>query len=145
MYFFKSVLDEAHSDVQGGQIMVRNITGRLFRVGTPGRLVKPDGLAIVSENDPIVQHNLKLKRIAVVPPTTSSSSATTAKKPRKKKAQEPAEVKDWDVVGDTKVDVVIDSEPAAEPEPVEVAETITEIPMIVEQHQLAPNVDESSL
>jgi hypothetical protein len=148
MYFFKSVLDVADADPQDGQIVVRNITGRLFRVGTPGHLVQPNGLAVVSANDPIIQHNLKNNRIALVSESKSSSST---KKTRKKKSEPVVEVEQQEVadqqpaVEEVKVEEVVVSEPAAETAPVEVEEVAAETVATTDQPELTPNTDESSL
>lgn len=148
MYFFKSVLDESEVELQDGQLAVRNITGRPFRVGTPGQLVRPNGVAIVDAKDPVVQHNLQLKRIAVV---NEQKSSPAPKKARKKKSDLPVEAEQPEVteqqaaVEETKVDEVAAETPAVEAAPVEAVEAPAEIVADAEQPELAPNVDESSL
>ncbi len=63
MYHFKSITDPQQAIVGDGQILVQNIAGRTFRIGTPGFLVPPNGYAVVDAADPIIQHNLKHRRI----------------------------------------------------------------------------------
>jgi len=147
MYFFKSVLDVAEVELQDGQILVKNLTGRPFRVGTPGHLVRPDGLAVVQSADPIIQHNLKLKRIAEIVHVVEKKSSSAPKKARKKKSEssDGAEQPEVVAVEETKVDEAVAETSAVEATPVEAADVPVETEVDVEQPKLAPNVDEGSL
>lgn len=147
MYFFKSVLDIAEVELQDGQILVKNLTGRPFRVGTPGQLVRPDGLAVVQSNDPIVRHNLNLNRIAEIGHVVAKKSSSAPKKARKKKSESSDGAGQPEVVAveEAKVDEVEAETPAVEATPVEAADVPVETGVDVEQPKLAPNVDEGSL
>jgi hypothetical protein len=89
MYHFQSITDPQQAIVGDGQSLVQNISGRPFRVGTPGFLVPPSGYAVVDDSDPIVQHNLRTKRIVKKQASTnvSVSPAASTKKAKKKKSE----------------------------------------------------------
>lgn len=99
MYHFQSITDPTQASVGDGQVLVQNISGRPFRVGTPGFLVPPAGYAVVDASDPIVQHNLRTKRIVKkqAPTNVSNSSAAPTKKAKKKKS-EVVEVAEEEVI-----------------------------------------------
>ena len=89
MYHFQSISDPQQAAVGDNQLLVQNISGRPFRIGTPGFLVPPNGYAVVDSGDPIVQHNLRNKRISVktVQKSVSATTATPSKKSKKKKSE----------------------------------------------------------
>lgn len=138
MTFFKSVLDATDVDLQAGQILVKNTSGRPFRVSTVGVLTPTGGYAVVDESDPVVAHNLRNKRIVEVRASKLvSQPAEEAKLTSKKSKKKKSEVQSEELVSDESSEEVAEEvteeviiEPVATEEesaPVETAETVEEL------------------
>lgn len=87
MYFYESISDPKSVVLESGQILVRNITNRLFRIGSNGVLTSRGGFAVVDSSDPIVKHNLALKRIVDMGPVNTEPQPSALKKSKKKKSE----------------------------------------------------------
>lgn len=138
MTFFKSVLDATDVNLQDGQILVKNTSGRPFRVSTVGVLTPTGGYAVVDLSDPVVAHNLRNKRIVEIQASKLVSQPAAEAKPASKKlkkkksevqseeltSNEPSE----EVTEEATEEVIIESVATEEESaPVETAKTVEEL------------------
>lgn len=134
MAFFKSVLDVKDVDLQDDQVLVKNTSGRPFRVSTVGVLTPTGGYAVVGLSDPVVAHNLRNKRIVEIQVSKLvSQPAAEAKSASKKLKKKKSDVQSEELTSNEPSEEVTEEviiEPVATEEesaPVETAETVEEL------------------
>ena len=91
MYFFKSVQNSSEHQLEGNQILVKNVSNRLLRASTPPFMIQPNGMAVVSANDPMTQNRLANGLIVKIEASAAVSSEPTSGKASKKSQKKNVE------------------------------------------------------
>jgi len=152
MTFFKSVLDASDATLDVGQILVKNTSGRPFRVSTVGVLTPTGGLAVVDATDPIVVHNLHNKRITEVKASKSTTKPAEETKPaaskKSKKKKQSEEAQSEEPASDESSEEVteeVTEEVIVEPETTEEESAPVETADAVEELKVTPDMANDSL
>lgn len=152
MTFFKSVLDANDATISAGQILVKNTSGRPFRVSTVGVLTPTGGLAIVDASDPIVVHNLSNKRIievksskSTVKPAEETKPAAIKKSKKKKQSEEAQSEEPASDESSEEVTEEVTEEVIVEPETTEEESAPVETVDAVEELKVTPDMANDSL